>query len=140
MSRAIMKAMIEADQDRADAMFEQLPAEQQAAILERGAVVVAVLATEERLSAIAALDDDDPFAPPAKPKRTRPHKTYTFRRWPGDWNTYIVIGVRGETSGFSSLTPHSYDRFVGLANSGDYAVEIMDSDYGIAWTLRRKPA
>lgn len=140
MSRAIMKAMIEADQDRADAMFEQLPAEQQAAILERGAVVVAVLATEERLSAIAALDDDDPFAPPAKPKRTRPHKTYTFRRWPGSWEPYIIISIRVGTPTSPRLTLHTYDRFVELANSGRYNVQIMDSDFGVAWSLSRKPA
>jgi hypothetical protein len=24
------------------------------------------------------------------------------------------------------------------ANSGEYAVEILDSDYGVGWTMRRK--
>jgi hypothetical protein len=31
-----------------------------------------------------------------------------------------------------------YDRLARLANSGDYAVEILDSDYGVGWTMRRK--
>jgi hypothetical protein len=26
------------------------------------------------------------------------------------------------------------------ADSGDYAVEILDSDYGVGWTMRRKVA
>lgn len=36
------------------------------------------------------------------------------------------------------LWSREYNRFVQLANSGNYAVEILDSDFGVAWELRRK--
>lgn len=68
-------------------------------------------------------------------------KSYTFRRSPwGQHNAYVIVGKRGNAEPvIYELSDWQYDRFAEIANSGNYAIEIMDSDYGIAWTLRRKP-
>lgn len=56
-----MDALSKAEQDRMDALFEQLPAEQQAAILEREAVIAATAAEQVGHDGPTPGDDDEPF-------------------------------------------------------------------------------
>lgn len=125
MSRAIMKAMIEAEQDRVDAILEQLPEEQQRAILGSESAIC------------YTFDDDDPFAPlPAKPKRSL--KNYMFRRSMYALNPAILcIGKPTGGEAVHYLTNATYNRFAELANSGAYPVTIEPADYGVCWSIRR---
>lgn len=122
----MMKAMIEAEQERAEAILEQLPEEQQRAILGWDS---AIRYTFD--------DDADPFAPlPVKPRRIR--KSYLFR--PSMYALHpAVLLIRKPNGGETvhHLTNATYNRFAELANGGSYAVSIEPADYGVCWTLRR---
>lgn len=74
-----------------------------------------------------------------KPKRVRPYRTYTFTESRMGGLRMVVISDTGR-SRITDLSAREYDRFVRIANSGNYAVTLEDSDYGVAWTLRRKSA
>lgn len=67
----------------------------------------------------------------------RKQKTYTFSKAGG---LHVVISTVGSGSRTFDLTRRRYDRLVAIANTGKYAIEIMDSDYGVAWAMRRKAA
>lgn len=70
-------------------------------------------------------------------------KTYTFTGPYGRRHVELTIDVdlgMGCYVNSYDLRPEVYDRFVALANSGAYVVEILDSDYGVAWLMRRKEA
>lgn len=66
-------------------------------------------------------------------------KTYTFRRNPFYRGVALELGD-GMFAPEIELTDATYNRFVRLANSGNYAVEILDADYGVAWQMQRKAA
>lgn len=71
--------------------------------------------------------------------RAKPTKTYTFRRNPFFHGAALSIEQDGRYSASThDLTNASYNRYVALANSGNYSVEILDSDHGVAWLMRRK--
>jgi hypothetical protein len=72
----------------------------------------------------------------------RKHKTYTFDSESFGWRPELRISVNGRkpTDAERYLSEATYNRFVRLANSGAYVVEILDHDYGVAWQLRRKEA
>lgn len=149
--------LIEVEQARAEAIFDLLPAAQQAAILERETVVVTVLMTEARFNAIFYMDDDRPPTDddlplddedipflhddrygPTKPRR-RPTKCFTLERGPrtGQFNLTVTDGMLTRRYEINS---RRYDLLVRLANSGNYYVEIYEADYGVAWMIRRKAA
>lgn len=71
-----------------------------------------------------------------RPKRVKPWCNYRFDRNP--WGFIEVTVERIRRTCTYHMTQRQYDRFVRLANSGDYHVEIMDSDHGIAWQMYRK--
>lgn len=77
--------------------------------------------------------------PQPKPARRRPYRTYTFMR-SGDMGTRLIVGVPFQRDQTTYLSARQYDRFVRLANSGKYFIEIMDSDFGVAWMMRRQIA
>lgn len=71
------------------------------------------------------------------PKRSRRWRSYTFSKTAGGSLIVEKVDANGRAR-TEYVPPRFYDIFVRLANSGNYVVEIMDSDYGVAWTLRRK--
>lgn len=77
-----------------------------------------------------------------KPTRTRPYRAYTFTSPTYGWIPELTVAAGVRRQDRQSFTPSrsTYNRFVRLANSGNYAVEILDCDHGVAWQLRRKSA
>lgn len=67
----------------------------------------------------------------------RKQKTYIFNKAGG---LHMVVSTVGGGSRIVDLTRREYDRFVAVANTGKYAIEIMDSDFGVAWAMRRNAA
>lgn len=70
----------------------------------------------------------------------KPQKTYIFEGPHYGWFPELAIEIDGQPHARPTMSESTYDRFVALANSGNYAVEILDSDHGVAWSLRRKAA
>lgn len=72
-----------------------------------------------------------------KPKR-RPPLRVEVTRSPVGYGDFVASFIRNGIATSYSLSARRYDRLVQLANSGAYRVEILDSDWGIAWQMRRK--
>lgn len=75
--------------------------------------------------------------------RTTARKSYLVRCSFGSWEPCIdtVLLDRGGLRKESYYpTPASYQRFVRLANSGDYTVSFPNDEEGVCWELRRKAA
>ncbi len=92
-------------------------------------------------NALATAQADVNAAGMGKPRPKRPTRHYIFERSTFGRNrprlTVEITGSRRPDLTYE-CTDATYDRFVRLANSGDYQVEIMDSDHGIAWQMYRK--
>lgn len=71
----------------------------------------------------------------AQPKR--PAVTVEVTRNPVG-HGMVVSFLHPHTSTSYHVSGRRYDRLVRIANSGAVDVEILDSDSGIAWTMRRK--
>jgi hypothetical protein len=70
-------------------------------------------------------------------------KTYTFISPSFGWRPELVISTDSVIHRRTQqVTPSeaTYDRFTRLANSGNYAVEILGVDSGVSWEMRRKSA
>ena len=78
--------------------------------------------------------------PVSKLRRRRPSLRVEVTRSPVGYGDFIATFFRDHTCTAYALSPRRYDRLVELANSGQYAVEILDSDWGVAWQMRRKEA
>lgn len=67
-------------------------------------------------------------------------RAYQFTRPMFGYSGSVELRRIGEhyESATKLLSPAEYDRFVQVANTGNYAVEILCSDYGLAWEMRRK--
>lgn len=67
----------------------------------------------------------------------RYNPNYIFRRNAWGHEQAVITGRATCMSNIIQLTPSTYDRFARLANSGNYIVEILDADSGVAWQMRR---
>lgn len=73
----------------------------------------------------------------SKPK-PKPYLRVEVTRDPCRWGCAVVTFIRERTSTAYGCDGRRYDRLVAIANSGEYSVEILDSAYGVAWSMRRK--
>lgn len=117
--------LIEIEQERAEAIFAQLPAERQAAILERENAIVMAMMPAAAADAIAATP------------RPKTCKCFTLERGPrsGQFRLTVTDGLLTREYEIGS---RRYDQLVALANSGNYFVEIYGSDFGVAWAISRR--
>lgn len=75
----------------------------------------------------------------ATPHRSaKPWRTYRFCSTVFDWRPRLELECGYSRPRVYQPTLATYNRFAALANSGNYIVEIMHSDHGVAWQLRRK--